>query len=484
MRSIASAIRLRETDRIAILATILALVILATGTSTPTAAQTARPDRPDIIVIYIDDVPPLDGRLWTRRRTPNIRRHIIDRGVEFRNAVSESPLCCPGRANLLSGLHTHNNGVTRNDAGLFDPRVSVASEVRGAGYHTVWLGKYLNFYMSLRGDRRTRHEVPWDVFKPFSGRNRGYLYRPKGAQRSSRPRVHQMRLLQRLTRTALRNAPVGQPLFAILSTYSGHIPNAPLGEFRGSSRCSDIRRWRPSNYGRASARGKPTYVRRLAARRAWAVPRAGYPLVRLCEDMLGVDQLVGLVVEAQRARDRLANTMLVLTSDNGMAYGEHGLIVKQVPYAVRIPLFVAWPAGLGTARRVSRFPTSNIDLAPTFCELAGCAMGPFPSGQTRADGVSLVAALRGRPPRRDALLTVMLSRDRRLGRPVWTSVTTYAASPLGPWRYVRYGDGARELYDLSRDPGERVNLAGQRSLADVKRRLQRRLDRLLREGRP
>ncbi len=484
MRSVASAIRMPATNRIAILATMLALVTLATGTSAPASAGSIRPARPDIIVIYIDDVPPLDGRLWTRQRTPNIRRYIIDRGVEFRNAVDESPLCCPGRANLLSGLHTHNNGVTRNDARLFDPRVSVASELRGVGYHTVWLGKYLNFYMSLRGVARTRHEVPWNVFQPFSGGNHGYLYKPKGAQRSSHPNIHQMRLLQRLTRSAFRDAPAHQPLFAMLSTYSGHIPNAPLAEFRGSSRCGDIRRWKPSNYGRASARGKPAYVRRLAARRAWAVPAAGYPLVRLCEDMLGVDQLVGLVVEAQRARGRLADTVLFLTSDNGMTYGEHGLIRKQVPYAVRVPLFVAWPAGLGTTRRVSRFPTSNIDLAPTICEVAGCAMGPFPSGQTRADGLSLVPALRGRPARRDALLTVMLSPEPRVGRPTWTSVTTYAASPLGRWRYVRYGDGARELYDLRRDPGERVNLAGKRRYAEIQGRLQRRLSRLLSEGQP
>jgi hypothetical protein len=110
-------------------------------------------------------------------------------------------------------------------------------------------------------------------------------------------------------------------------------------------------------------------------------------------------------------------------------------------------------------------------------------MGPFPSGQTRADGISLVPALRGRPPRRDALLTVMLSPEPRVGRPTWTSVTTYAASPLGRWRYVRYGNGERELYDLGRDPGERVNLAGLRRYAGVQARLQRRLTQLLREGR-
>jgi arylsulfatase A-like enzyme len=464
----------------ALAATMLAIVTLATGTSAPVSA--AGPDRPDIIVIYIDDVPPLDGRLWSARRTPNIARYVVGRGIEFRNAVSESPLCCPGRANLLSGLHTHNNRVTRNDAGLFDPRVTVASELRGAGYHTVWLGKYLNFFMSIRGARRARHEAPWDVFRPFSGRNHGYLYRPVGERWSLHPRLHQMELLQRLTRSALRNAPAGQPLFAILSTYSGHIPNTPLARFRGSSRCQGVGRWNPSNYGRASAHGKPGYVRRLAARRA--VPRAGYPLRGLCEDMLGVDELVGMVVAGQRARGRLADTVLVLTSDNGMAYGEHGIITKQVPYAVRIPLFIAWPAGLGTRKRWSWSPTSNIDLAPTFCELGGCVMGPYPSGQTRADGVSLVPALRGRPAPRDALLTVMLSRGRPPGRPVWTSVTTYASSPLGRWRFVRYANGERELYDLRRDPGERVNLAGRRRHATVQRRLERRLARLLREGRP
>jgi arylsulfatase A-like enzyme len=147
-------------------------------------------------------------------------------------------------------------------------------------------------------------------------------------------------------------------------------------------------------------------------------------------------------------------------------------------------LFVAWPAGLGTGRRGIWSPASNIDLAPTFCELGGCVMGPYPSGQTRADGISLVPALRGHPAPRDALLTVMLSRDRRLGRPTWTSVTTYSTSPLGRWRLVRYANGERELYDLRRDPGERFNLAGQRRHATVQRQLERRLARLLREGRP
>lgn len=454
-------------------------------TPPPSASGEVGPgaSRPDIIVVYIDDVAPLDGRLFAAGRTPEIRRWIVDRGVTFEHAIDEAPLCCPARANFLTGLHTHNNGVTRNDAALLDPTRTVATELHEVGYRTAWVGKYLNRYMSMRGPARLAHEAPWDTFLPMSGGSHGYYYWPKGRARYGRPRMHSMRLVQRLAVRELRAATVDQPLFAVFSTYAGHLPNQPMPEFRGSPRCAGIPRWKPPNYGLAAAADKPDWMRRWAARHRQRVPSRGAPLAGVCEDMLGVDQLVGMVAREQAARGRLDDTLLVLASDNGFLFGEFGFYGKHVPWATPVVLSMAWPRAMGTTPRTSPYPTSNIDLAPTFCAVAGCEMGPYPSGQATADGVSLLPVLLGEPaPIRTALLTVMLEGNPVTGMPPWSAVTTYEGDPLGRWHYIRWATGRQELYDLSNDPWELRDLWADPAYTGVRQALEQRRRALLAEG--
>ena len=98
------------------------------------AAQEEPDERPDIIVLYLDDVDPHDARLWRHEeRTPTLARLFDQAGVRFTSAVTETPLCSPGRAALLTGRHTANHGVIENVAAPFDPRVTIATEMRGAG---------------------------------------------------------------------------------------------------------------------------------------------------------------------------------------------------------------------------------------------------------------------------------------------------------------------------------------------------------------
>ena len=89
-----------------------------------------------------------------------------------------------------------------------------------------------------------------------------------------------------------------------------------------------------------------------------------------------------------------------------------------------------------------------IDFAPTFCELGGCEMGPYPNGQEAADGLSFAAVLADQelPSVREALLhTVPSGGDR----PVWWSIRTTEDHPAGRWHYIENRDGFRELYDVS-----------------------------------
>ena len=98
--------------------------------------------RPDIIVIYLDDVNPHDARLWSDPgRTPTMTELFVDTATTFETSIGETPLCCPGRAGTLTGLHTSNHGVDENDVGLFDPSVTLATETPGRRLSDVLRGQ-------------------------------------------------------------------------------------------------------------------------------------------------------------------------------------------------------------------------------------------------------------------------------------------------------------------------------------------------------
>jgi hypothetical protein len=137
--------------------------------SSPAAASpgpTTADGRPDIIVVYLDDVAPHDGRLWSdARRTPTLKRLFVDEATTFDLAIGETPLCCPGRASLLTGLHTEHHRVDQNDATLFDPSVTLATELDAVGYETIWVGKYFNRIRDgVKRRRMPEQAAGWDVF--------------------------------------------------------------------------------------------------------------------------------------------------------------------------------------------------------------------------------------------------------------------------------------------------------------------------------
>jgi arylsulfatase A-like enzyme len=169
-----------------------------------------------------------------------------------------------------------------------------------------------------------------------------------------------------------------------------------------------------------------------------------------------------MVEQAQSARGRPAH--LILMSDNGMAWGQKGYPGKHVPLATRIPFY--W-TGPGVARGASSEALlSNIDIAPTIARVAGVTL-------PAADGQSFRAVLRGVDSRgRGKTLTLMPK-----GKVQWTSVRTHQ------WHYIRWKDGRRELYDVTRsrwEPGS-ANLARKRPA--LVRKLDHELTRMVSDSR-
>lgn len=450
----------------------------------PAVLSTVNAARPNIVVFYLDDAAPHDGRLWNDpARTPALHSTFIAHGIHFPNAIGEAPLCCPGRASLLTGLHTHNNGVGSNDARLFSPQETVAGALQDVGYTTMWIGKYLNRDKWLSADGWTAHAAPWSVFDVIYGDASYYDFtmRTKDAGDIAFADTHSTQVLMDRAVTRLRAAPANKPLFAVLSAYDIHVPNLPLPQPSDKmAMCDSMQPWWTPSYNEADVSDKPAYIRATPL----LTDPAGWPMAAYCREMFGFDEMVKQVTDELEAQGRLDNTLLVFTADNGMVWGAHRLQNKAVPYATPVPLYMTWPDRWGTApKTVSEF-VSNIDLAPTFCAVGGCTLGPYPTGQEHADGVSLLDLVDdGKGLGRDALLEQLPVRNGDKGGPTWAAVRTTSTSPLGLWHYVEYETGERELYDLQADPHELNNKAGNASLAAVQAALATRLNQLLSEGR-
>ncbi len=172
------------------------------------------------------------------------------------------------------------------------------------------------------------------------------------------------------------------------------------------------------------------------------------------------------MVRVLRERGALDRTVIFFLTDNGFSFGEHRWVSKACPYeeCVRTPFLVRFPGALS---HVDDHLVSNVDLAPTFADLAGVAPG------NRVDGRSLVPLLEGRSPpswRTGVLLEYV--GDRHI--PAWWAIRT------ANFLYVEYATGERELYDLTgrlgpADPYELDNRADDPAYAPVLARLAARL---------
>lgn len=453
-----------------------------------------RSPRPNIVVLVLDDIPPLDGRLW--KKLPNIRRNFVQQGQRFTNAHSETPACTPGRASLLTGLHAHHHGAVSTDGtSAFQPGMTVATALKDSGYHTVMVGKYLNLF-----DRLPDKTPPgWDEVHGFRGAYYGYDMWSNGVPtwHGTAKSDYSTDVIARLARKSLDEAPRDEPLFMWLAPYSMHKPWNVAPRHVGSKKCNGIGRWKPPNYMERFVNDKPAYVgqRRI-------VEKKGYDLSRICRGMLSVDEMVGDVVRKLDKQGRLGNTMLVLTSDNGMAFGaQRFLHDKKAPYGTQIPLMIRWPRVLGVVPKTVGERVQNIDLAPTICDIAGCELGPYPTGQRKPDGISLLKLITGERQTmwRKSVLGSYLDAGHRVPR--YWSITTTGSHPLASklcrkkkssacrWMYTMYETGEVELYDLSGgvchewrprkkgDPCMLRNLAGKPRYSLVQRTLRESLQR-------
>lgn len=412
-------------------------------------------DTPNIVVLMLDDQPPLAPSFYAT--LPNINAQFIEQGIRFSNYWANFSLCCPGRATFLTGQLAHHHGVTKNDARLFDPRVSLASELHSAGYHTMICGKYFNGVSGLSD----KTPVGWDdVAIKAEGPYFDYPAWINGLKERHGNLVtdYSTDVMAAHCHRFLQNAPSDKPLFALMTPNATHggrdengtkVPGQPVAapRHRGDSRCANLPPWKPASYNEADVSDKPAYIKRQPLLKQ----TGGWNLQRACEAMLSVDEWLGGAIELLRGQGRLDNTVFVLTADNGMGWGAHRWIDKVAPHTAQMPLFISWSGAMGSTVAESDALVTNADMAPTLCELGACTMGPFPNG-FGVDGQSfagLITDTYSSLPERDAI--VLEGSGGTV--PGYRAILTSSDHQLGKWLYVTYpGTGERELYNLSGGP--------------------------------
>ncbi len=460
--------------------------------------------RPNIVFVLTDD---LSENLV--RYMPHVLQ-MKRSGVSFSNYFVTDSLCCPSRASILTGRYPHDTHVFDNSPpeggySVFRERgeeqETFALALQREGYSTALMGKYLNGYKpngavaglgvgATAGDGASpavaaqgRQPVPpgwseWDVagdgypeygyHMNSDGHVRAYGYRP----RDYLTNVIASKGLAFIDRAAAAR----RPFLLELATFAPHSPYTPAprdyGEFPG------VRAPRTPAFNTIGS-DEPSWLSRFEPLGRAQIALIDSKFRKRAQAVQAVDRMIGEVEAKLTAKGLARHTYIVFSSDNGLHMGEHRLRPGKLTAFdtdIKVPLVVTGP-GVPGDRTVSAM-TENIDLCPSFEELAGAPIPPS------VDGHSLLALLHGRRVPgwpREVLIEhhgrVLDPEDPDLPIRGSGNPPSYEALRTPGSLYVEYVTGEREFYDLRRDPFELRNIAAR--LAPTRlRRLHRALVRI------
>ncbi len=407
-------------------------------------AQDDPTDRPSILLIVTDD-----QRWDTLWAMPEVQRSLVQRGIEFTESFTTSSLCCPSRASILTGGYPHTTGVYRQGGPYggfraFDDSTTIATELHDAGYRTGLFGKYLDSYQH---DALTGYVPPgWDRWVAFvHSQFFDYGLTVDGIvhHRDHEPDDYSTDVLAAHAEGFIRGTE--GPVLAVFAPAAPHAPAvpAPIDE----TGFDDLPEWRPPSFDESDRSDKPAYVQALHPVGAGRTEDLEILRRNQYRSLQAVDRAVGRLLDALEDTGRLDDALVIFTSDNGLLWGEHRWLKKEVPYeeAIRVPLIVRADAIVGEARTDDHL-VANIDLAPTIAAAAGVELPD-------ADGRSLLPLLEGRP---ETWRRALLIEHMRGTNPI----PTYCALRTPRHLFVSYETGERELYDLQDDPFQLRNLTG------------------------
>ena len=402
----------------------LAVLFFATRALLASAATTATPQRPNILVILTDDQGYGDLSIHGNKlvETPNIDRFARG-GIQF-DRFFVSPVCAPTRASFLTGRWWQRggvHGVTQGREVMRASEVTIAETLRAAGYRTGIFGKWHN------GEQYPLTPIG-QGFDEFLGFNAGHWnnYFDAELTRGSQPQQTKGYIGDVITDAAIAFVEKNRanPFFCYVPFNTPHSPHQVADRYFEKYRAKGCDPELAAIYG-------------------------------MCEN---IDDNVGRLLAAL---DRLAlreNTIVIYFTDNGPGHSDRynaamrGKKASVHEGGTRVPCFLQFPARLREPRMVREI-AAHIDLYPTLLDLSGV---PVPKNNPKLDGVSLVPLLEGKNtgwPER------MLFTHQAGG----TGIPRAQPGAVRTSRYRAVIDGSAnaqwQLYDMQADPAQATDIA-------------------------
>ena len=445
-------------------------------------------DRPNIVFVLVDDLRwdevGIAGHPYVE--TPNIDR-VAREGAYFQQAFTTTPLCSPSRATFLTGLYPHKNGITDNLARneTSHQLETYPKVLNAAGYDTAFIGKWhmgnddsprpgftlwagmkgqgeaLNPELNVNGERRKFDgyvtDILTDLSVDFVSQERSSPFLLYLSHKALHPNMTQ------LDDGSSADAPSGVPGFIPAERHRGRYAGETVLRRPNAGIVPTDRPALMRQIGDLPSLGEETMT-----------PEA--EIHERQEMLLAVDESLGRIIEAIEALGELDNTIIVVTSDHGYWYGEHGLWEeRRLAYeeALRIPMMLRFPERVAPGSRPLQMVLS-IDVAPTMLEFAGV------ESPGTLHGKSLVPILEGGNPEWRSSFLVEYYSDTVFER---IDHMGYKAVRSDRYKYIRYEDleGMDEFYDLHADPYELRNVIGDPRYDTALKEMQAELNRLLEE---
>lgn len=389
-------------------------------------------------------------------KTPNIDS-LEKESINFVEAVSGVPVCCPMRASLLTGQRPLTHGVFMNDVSLDPKSNSIAKVLNRAGYQTGYIGKW---HVDGKGrssfiprERRQGFQY-WKVLECTHNYNNSFYYAdgPEKLKWDGYDAIAQTRDAQQYISKAARS---DKPFALFIGFGPPHAPyhTAPQ-KYREMY-----------DYRKVKIRPNIPHSFRELARKDLAGYYAHCTALDDC-----VADLWNTLVET----DQENRTIIVLTSDHGDLIGSHGAYKKQQPFeeSIRVPMLFHYPEQFGRKGKRLKSLMNTEDIMPTLLGLTGVDI------PDSVEGLDFSGHMNGGANPNDG--SVLLSCPapfgqwaRRWGgkefRGLRTNRYTYVEDLRGPWL----------LFDNINDPYQLENLLAESKNTQVAQKLQMELKKKL-----
>jgi arylsulfatase A-like enzyme len=419
----------------------------------PVVANGDLPQRPNVLLIVSDDQRPDTIRASGNERihTPHLDR-LMAGGTAFTRATCANPLCVTSRAEILTGCTGFRNGVLPP---VNKPDLTLTTwqqAMKEAGYRTGWVGKWhiagrpstrgVEQCFGLFGSGRASREPQFD----YAGREvtgyRGWMFQTDDRKLFPERGVGLTAdISAKFADAAIEflKQPDERPFFLQVNFTAAHDPLLlpPGYEKKYSAEQMAVPEnfvpQHPFDHGNFDGRDERLFARPRTPEEVRRELAAYYAVISHLDEQIG--RILKMLDKTGRG-----DTLVVFTSDHGLAIGSHGLRGKQNMYehTIGVPLIMAGP-GIPAGKR-SPAACYLRDLYPTVCDL--CHI-PIPES---VQGKSLAAVIAGKA---DAVYPFTVGYFSNTQRMIRTD----------RWKYIWYPQAGREqLFDLQQDPYEQHSL--------------------------